>query len=126
MKPPSILLWDFLPQDKKEGKRPKPSGRNRKKRKKQKKAVPKITYKTTTHDLFDDFNIEAKPVFSRHAKERLREGRQGKYVSRTCKYSQNKKVVVTVLPHGKDHAIPFIHRNKKDNVNEKIKKHYIK
>jgi len=122
MKPPSILLWDFLPTHSKDKKRPKPP---RKKRKKQKKAIPKITYKRTKHDLFDDFNIEAKPVFSRHAKERLREGRQGKYVSRTCKYSQNKKVVVTVLPHGKNHTIPFVHRNKKDDVNQKIKKRFI-
>ena len=123
MKPPSRLLWDFLPAHSKDKKRPKPS---RKKRKKQKKAVPKITYKRTKHDLFDDFNVEAKPVFSRHAKDRLREGRQGKYVSRTCKYSHNKKVVVTVLPHGKNHTIPYIQRNKKDNINEKIKRHYIK
>jgi len=119
MKPPSILLWDFLPVDNR-GIRPK---NKKKKRKKQKQ---KNSYKATKHDMFDDFKIEAKPVFSKHAKDRLREGRQGKYITRTCKYSHNKKVVVTVLPHGRNHAIPFVHRNKKDNMTEKIKQLYLK
>lgn len=111
-----VILWDFIHKDNKPKKRPKNKKKNKKKKIKKESFVHE-------HDYFDDFNIEAKPVFSKHAKDRLKQGRQGSYVTKTKK---NKKIVVTVLPHGKNHEIATIHQNRKNNINEKINKYYIK
>ena len=76
------------------------------------------------HTYFDDVVVESKPVLSAHAKDRLKQGRQGKYIN---KRSHNKQVIVTVLPKKYDfdstmHEIPFaIKHNKKRDFNKELK-----
>ena len=97
----------------------KPKNNTQKKKGKNKKKESSVH-----HTYFDDTVVESKPVLSAHAKDRLKQGRQGKYIT---KRSHNTQVVVTVLPKKYDfdltmHEIPFaIKHNKKRDFNKELK-----
>jgi len=65
-------------------------------------------YETRCRDFpvcFDDFMVESKPTFCNHARVRLKEGRQGKYITRKSRRG-HRRIVVTVLPKHFEHKIP--------------------
>jgi hypothetical protein len=92
----------------------------------EKKAFRKAKAKKAIDDALFDHTVERKPIFTRHAHQRIHEGRTGKYV---CKRGFGRRRncfhVVTVLPlrQGWSHAhkIPRIKMVRKFCVENKIK-----
>ena len=91
-----------------------------------KKASRKAKAKKAIDDALFDDTVERKPIFTRHAHQRLNEGRTGKYV---CKRGFGRRRncfhVVTVLPlrqgWSHSHKIPRIKMVRKCCVENKIK-----
>ena len=60
--------------------------------------------------LDDDVVVEPPVRITKHAQQRIREGREGKYI---WKKQQNRVVIVTKLPEGTATALPRIHMPRK-------------
>ena len=60
--------------------------------------------------LDDDVVVEPPVRIIKHAQQRIREGREGKYI---WKKQQNRVVIVTKLPEGTANALPRIHMPRK-------------
>ena len=98
-----------------------PKKNKRKKSKKVKKAPDQTVrreWSTRAHfqqrvdqmGLDDDVVVEPPVRITKHAQQRIREGREGKYI---WKKQQNRVVVITKLPKGTATALPRIHMPRK-------------
>lgn len=130
-----LRLYDFITDERMLRITSEPTIKARKKAVKCKKTAFKQCTAKTDYKQFDDFTVETKPRFTKHAQKRLYQGRQGKFI---CKPNKQKTTmcVVTVLPkRGKGerddpsfsndrmwntHDIPKVKQTKKYTLQKKL------